>query len=188
MIQKSAFNCIVEKAKQLYDGTKKPWFIEELNKEGFLFNALSQLDRDFIFPIIMFILEQNIEDTDKIYNEMLSLKDSSIAKIIGSGYQGIVFNLGDKVLKYFPQGFRKNDITFYTYCRNNSVKCFPKVYRIGKNYVVIEKLKQNLNYKLTAKDYIILLKELNKCTDRQCLDIRIENIGFRNNQLVLFDI
>lgn len=83
-----------------------------------------------------------------IYTKLQKTALSKIDKIIGSGEEACVFDFDDKVIKcYYNNNIPPRSRKFYEYCIDNHFDVLPIVYRIGKGYVVMEKLKTN-TYKI----------------------------------------
>lgn len=86
------------------------------------------------------ILELQITP-EEFYEKIKRIPLDRLNRIIGSGSNGVVLDAGDKVVKLYYSNHIKNcDKPFYEWCSKHKSKVFPKVYRIGKNWVVMEKL------------------------------------------------
>lgn len=191
MITLSEFEYIFHLAYSYSQDGEKPWLIEELHKDSFIYSKLPYKLRCAVFTIISLMIEYKDTNTIFWYNQFLKLSNKELSKVINSGYQGIVFDLGDKVLKYFPKGFRDNDLKFFRYCQEVNPVVFPNIYRIGKDYVVLEKLNTNIG-EINKTDYNHFLQRVimhfHKFSNTPIIDITRDNIGLRGSQLVIFDI
>lgn len=66
---------------------------------------------------------------------------NKLENLLGVGEEGIVVELHDKVVKcFYGDKIPKNKLDYYKACKSGKYKVFPKVERIGKGYVVMEKL------------------------------------------------
>lgn len=82
-------------------------------------------------------------DLDVLYDVLLNVPMSRLDKMLGAGSYGIVIDCGDRVIKWFHKNtpMTESDKRFYEYCmKHPESKVFPIVYKIGPNYVVLEKL------------------------------------------------
>lgn len=94
-----------------------------------------------------------------IYNKFCSTPESLVKKLIGRGMNASVYELGDKVIKIFFNGrVRSDNKRFYEYSQKSNFKYFPKIYRLGKGYAIMEKLK--LNTPKIQKYFSIIDKEV----------------------------
>ena len=136
------YNKQSELAKQVYDKIiDKLQFCTIDTKAGI--KALYNFCSDFIDKLF----EVGVNDiSDEIIRLLLmKIEDmpfNKIGKLIGVGEEGIVIELKDKVIKcFFGDKIKKDKLDFYKACKSGKYEVFPKVYRIGKGYVVMEKLK-----------------------------------------------
>ena len=66
---------------------------------------------------------------------------NKLENLLGAGEEGIVVQVRDKVVKcFYGDKIPKNKIDYFKACKSGKYKVFPKVERIGKGYVVMEKL------------------------------------------------
>ena len=97
-------------------------FIDKLNEVG-VYNIT-----DEIIQLLIMRIEQ--------------MPANKMENMLGVGEEGIVVELHDKVVKcFFGDKIKKDKLDFYKACKTGKYKVFPKVMRIGKGYVVMEKLK-----------------------------------------------
>ena len=76
-----------------------------------------------------------------LYDKLCSTPTTKIDKYAGAGAEAIAFDLGDKIIKCFYKGrIPKDRLEFYKFCELGKYEVFPRVLRIGKGYVVLEKL------------------------------------------------
>lgn len=76
-----------------------------------------------------------------IYEKIKETPVTKIDKILGHGAEACVFDLGDKIIKcYYKNTIPAPTRKFFELCLKGEHKIFPKVYRIGKGYVVMEKV------------------------------------------------
>lgn len=104
--------------------------------------------REFVYEMIIQFNKMNVDVDDNIvhfmYDKFCSVPTSTVNRLVGAGAAGSAFEVNNKIIKVF---YRSNIIPlfrrFYEYCLKHDSKYFPKVYRLGKNYVIMEKLKTN---------------------------------------------
>lgn len=82
---------------------------------------------------------------DDLYHTIENLSVPAIKKAIGAGGFGIAFNLGEVIMKVYygnsiPNSYGNIDLQFYNFCKRDKSGYFPKIYRIGKNYIIMEPL------------------------------------------------
>lgn len=85
-------------------------------------------------------------DMETLYKTVQNLPLDRIDRAIGAGSFGAVFTYdNDKVIKWYHKNFPMSSIDrrYYEYCLSNSEYFLPKVYRVGKNFVIMEKLNMN---------------------------------------------
>lgn len=83
-------------------------------------------------------------DLDILYDILCNVPLKRLDKMLGAGSNGIVIDVGNRVIKWFHKNtpLKGEDEKFYEWCLNHPRSVvFPVVYRMGKNYVVMEKLK-----------------------------------------------
>lgn len=67
---------------------------------------------------------------------------NKLENLLGVGEEGIVVELHDKIVKcFYGDKIPKDKLDFYKACKSGKYNVFPKVLRIGKGYVAMEKLK-----------------------------------------------
>lgn len=77
-----------------------------------------------------------------LYDKLCSTPTTKIDKYKGAGAEAVTFDLGDKIIKCFYKGhIPKDKLEYYKFCELGKYEIFPRVFRIGKGYVVLEKLK-----------------------------------------------
>lgn len=79
----------------------------------------------------------------QFYDELSLIPMDRIKNGVGAGSNGVAWTIGgDKVIKlYYSDHIKQEDKIFIDYCYKNKSKVFPKIYKIGKNWVILEKLK-----------------------------------------------
>lgn len=85
-------------------------------------------------------------DPDELYDILINLPKDRLARILGAGSYGAAVEMTNgKVCKIFHKNtpMEPQDRKFYQYCLNNKSNVFPVVYKLGENYVVMEKLKMD---------------------------------------------
>lgn len=113
-------------------------FFAKLNECG-VYNITSE---------IMQLLIQRIEE----------MPANKLENLLGVGEEGIVVELHDKVVKcFFGDKIKKDKLDFYKACKTGKYPCFVKVNRIGKGYVVMEKLKM---YTQKCNDYQYIIDKV----------------------------
>lgn len=117
------------------------------------------------------------------------------AKFLGEGHNGIVFELPDnKALKIFTEEkcCREEGETLKSV---NKSKYFPKIYKMGSNYILREKVygerldeyirKNGLNFEV-SKSIHDLLNEFRKLNFTK-IDIRCRDIYVNKNKVMIID-
>ena len=67
---------------------------------------------------------------------------NKLENLLGADEEGIVVELHDKIVKcFYGDKIPKDKLDFYKACKSGKYNVFPKVFRIGKGYVTMEKLK-----------------------------------------------
>ena len=90
-----------------------------------------------------------------MYYRISQMPATKLENLLGVGEEGIVVELRDKVIKcFFGDKLPKYKLEFYKACKSGKYNIFPKVQRIGKGYVVMEKLKMYTE-KCDTYQYII---------------------------------
>lgn len=82
-------------------------------------------------------------DLDVLYDILCNVPLKRLDKMLGAGSNGIVIDCGDRIIKWFHKNtpMTDEDDSFYEYCiEHPKSRVFPVVYKLGKNYVVMEKL------------------------------------------------
>jgi hypothetical protein len=84
-------------------------------------------------------------DANALYDILTKLPKNRISHILGAGSYGAAIEIGDKVCKLFHKNtpMESRDAKFYKYCKEHRSSVFPYVYRLGRNFVVMEKLNMN---------------------------------------------
>ena len=79
----------------------------------------------------------------QFYDELSKIPLDRIAHGMGAGSNGVVWEVtDDKVIKlFYGDHIKQQDKIFLDYCYKHPSKVFPKIYKIGSNWVVMEKLK-----------------------------------------------
>lgn len=90
----------------------------------------------------LFLKNSNLKD---FYKSISNIPLDRLPKLLGAGSNGVVMSIQDKVIKYFyGESINKYDEDFLKYCKTHpEVKVFPTVYKIGKNWCIMEKLNTN---------------------------------------------
>lgn len=66
---------------------------------------------------------------------------NKLENLLGVGEEGIIVELHDKIVKcFYGDKIPKDKLEFYKACKSGKYNVFPKVLRIGKGYVTMEKL------------------------------------------------
>lgn len=82
----------------------------------------------------------SIED---FYNMMKQIPIDRFNRVLGAGSNGIVLDIpnNNKIIKIFYEDhININDEPFIKWCYKHNSNVFPKVYKIGKNWCIMEKL------------------------------------------------
>lgn len=93
-----------------------------------------------VWQAIKGYIEATSCDADRIWEQLGKYPARHIAKIAGGGNSALVYTSGDKVIKMFYAPMSDRERRFYEYCMRNKHRFLPRVYRIGLNYVVMERL------------------------------------------------
>lgn len=82
-------------------------------------------------------------DPNDLYDLLERLPKNRLDRVLGAGSYGIVLDLNDKVIKWFHKNtpMENRDRKFYEYCLRHRTSVFPEIYKVGKNFVIMEKLK-----------------------------------------------
>ena len=87
------------------------------------------------------ILELKITP-EEFYEKIKLIPLDRINRVLGAGSNGIVLDMGDKVIKiFYSKTIKFCDLPFLEWCSKHKSKVFPRVYKLGKNWAVMEKLK-----------------------------------------------
>lgn len=81
-----------------------------------------------------------------MYRILCNIPKNRLERILGAGSYGAAIELSNgTVCKLFHKNtpMENVDRKFYEYCRTHDTSVFPKVYKLGKSYVIMEKLKMN---------------------------------------------
>lgn len=85
-------------------------------------------------------------DPDEMYDILCKMPKNRLDKILGAGSYGAAIELADgRVCKLFHKNtpMEKADRKFYEYCMKHDTSVFPKIYKLGGSFVIMEKLKMN---------------------------------------------
>jgi len=79
----------------------------------------------------------------QFYDELSQIPLDRVTRGMGAGSNGVVWEIDkDKVIKlFYGDHIKQQDKIFIDYCYKHPSKVFPKIYKIGDNWVVMEKLK-----------------------------------------------
>lgn len=104
--------------------------------------ALYKFCSEFAWRVAECGVEMSDEIIRLLYERVCDMPLTKATNMLGMGEEGIVIELKDKVIKmFFKDQIPQHALAFYKVCQRGDIKVFPKVYRIGKGYVVMEKLK-----------------------------------------------
>ena len=80
-------------------------------------------------------------DLENLYHALEKTPLDRLDRLRGAGMQGVVLDFDDKrVVKIFYKPMDDIDYRFYRSCMKNEYKTLPRVYKLGAQYVVMEKL------------------------------------------------
>lgn len=118
--------------------------------------ALYKFCDDFIMKLYECGVDNITEEIIQLMLDKISkMPANKLENLLGVGEEGIVVELHDKVVKcFFGDKIKKDKLDFYKACKSGKYKIFPKVMRIGKGYVIMEKLKM-YTPKCDAYQYVI---------------------------------
>lgn len=121
-----------------------------------IIKAIYNYCNDFVNKLYECGINTVDDDTiNKLYNVIVNMPLRNFDNLLGVGNEGIAIDLGDKVLKiFYGDKIKKDKLDFYKICKTEKYNVFPKVYRIGKGYVILEKLKMHTE-KCRAYQYFI---------------------------------
>lgn len=79
---------------------------------------------------------------EEMYKILSNMPTSTIKRVLGSGSYGAAIEAGDRVIKVFhrDRDMERTDREFFQYCMTHDSRVFPRVYKLGKKFVVLEKL------------------------------------------------
>lgn len=82
-------------------------------------------------------------DPNDLYDILLNMPKGRIDRCLGAGSNGAAIDMGDRVCKMFHKNtpMISDDRKFYEYCLKHKTNVFPVVYKLGKSFVIMEKLK-----------------------------------------------
>lgn len=84
----------------------------------------------------------NQVDIRDFYDSLKQTPLNRLERVLGAGSNGIVIDQGDRIMKiYYGEHIKNTDEPFIKWCYHNISKVFPKVYKVGKNWCTMEKLK-----------------------------------------------
>lgn len=80
---------------------------------------------------------------EQLYDELSQIPLDRVTRGLGAGSNGVVWEIDkDKVIKlFYGDHIKQQDKIFIDYCYKHPSKVFPRIYKIGDNWVVMEKLK-----------------------------------------------
>lgn len=85
---------------------------------------------------------QDNTSIEEFYNKFAQIPLDRFNRALGAGSNGVVLSFHDKIIKiYYGNKIKNTDEPFYKWCLNNDSKVFPKIYKMGKNWCVMELLK-----------------------------------------------
>ncbi len=86
--------------------------------------------------------DKNPDSIQIFYDNLSNILTDRIDKTLGAGSNGIVIDLGnDKVVKiFYGNHIKQQDRIFLKWCYKNKSSVFPKIYKMGKSWVIMEKL------------------------------------------------
>lgn len=95
------------------------------------------------------------------YESMKKIPLDRFNRVIGAGSEGIVLDLhDDRVIKLcYGNEFDKSIKSFYQWCNSNKSSVFPRVYKLGKNWCVMEKLSMHTP---KCKSYMSVIEDRNR--------------------------
>ena len=80
-------------------------------------------------------------DIENLYHALEQTPLDRLDRLRGAGMQGVVLDFDDKrVVKIYYKPMDDMDYRFYRSCMKNEYKTLPRVYKLGAQYVVMEKL------------------------------------------------
>ena len=111
-------------------------------KKGYRYAEL--LD-DHIGNFLSDLKKMNVEADELmirfLYDQLCNIPSSKFDKLLSFGEDGIAYGVNDKVIKCFKRGtIPTHLLKFYELCKTGKYDVLPRVYRIGKGYVVMERL------------------------------------------------
>lgn len=166
---KSLFECILEARERL---TQLPFSLEQFKQFVIACDDYNEDDPEYqnIQKIVTKEYGERVwrgllgwvegtqwqSDPQDLYNILCWLPKDRIGRVLGAGSYGSVIDMGDKVCKLFHKNtpMEANDRKFYEYCMTHNCKQFPIVYKIGKHYVIMEKLQTNTNRCKEYNDWV----------------------------------
>ena len=88
------------------------------------------------------------EDIQSMYNELQKIPLSRLPRILGAGSEGGVIAISnDKVIKWYHKynmvSSPEDNFEIYQYFLEHPHKNFPKIYKVTKKYVVMERLEMD---------------------------------------------
>lgn len=84
---------------------------------------------------------KHIDAIEYSYNSICSLPVEILDKVLGFGYNGMVFEYDEeKVIKIAINNFPNTELAFFQYQKIHNRAIFPKIFSISDNYVIMERL------------------------------------------------
>ena len=95
---------------------------------------------------------------EQFYDNIKRVPLDRFERVIGAGSEGIVLDVNDdKVIKIsYSKTFGKTEAKFYEYCSKHKSNVFPVIYKLGKNWCVMEKLEPHTK---KCNDYIKTIED-----------------------------
>ena len=98
---------------------------------------------------------KHIDAIEYSYNSICSLPVEIFDKVLGVGFNGMVFEYDkDKVIKIAINNFPNPELVLFQYQKVNNLAIFPQIYTVSENYVVMERLLTSSTKLNRFNDYI----------------------------------
>lgn len=87
-------------------------------------------------------LELNNTSIEEFYKSFENIPIKRVESVLGAGSNGVALQISsDKIVKiFYGDSIKKCDEPFIRYCYKHDSKVFPKVYKIGKKWCIMELL------------------------------------------------
>lgn len=158
-------------SKSIIDAEYDDAEIWQVMEEKITSKYSSKIWRVFVGLCEQYLELKNVSIVD-FYKGFENIPLQRLETVLGAGSSGIALKIGkDKVMKlFYGDQIKQCDEPFFKYCYQHNSKVFPKVYKLGKNWCIMELLNTPTE---KCKLYIDTLKK-SKIGDKTLFSILID--------------